>query len=59
MYYPVCGMVHIEESVLVMETHPVPDSGAGDGTCARDRRAPQPLALNVHVKYSADFVALD
>ena len=42
-----------------METHPVPDTGAGDGTCARDRRAPQPLDLNVHVKHSADFVALD
>ena len=35
-------------------TFPVPDRGSeeGAGTCARDRRVLQQLALNVHVKHS-------
>ena len=49
MCYPVCGMVHIKELLLLIGK-PFPDRGTA-GTCARDRRALQQLALNVHVKH--------
>ena len=39
MCYPVCGMAWTEEPTKA-------------GTCARDKRALQQLALNVHVKHS-------
>ena len=39
-------MVHIKDPLLLIK--PVPDSG----TCTRDRRALQQLALTVHVKHS-------
>ena len=41
--YPLCRMVHIKDPLL---------QPAQPGTCARDRRALQQLALNVHVKLS-------
>ena len=44
MYYTVCGMMHIKEPILLIGM-------AKAGTCARDRRALQQIAMNVHVKH--------
>ena len=47
MCYPLSGMVLMNDPLLLMRI-PAPDRG----TCARDRRQLQQLALNVHVKHS-------
>ena len=46
--HTVSGMVHIKDSLLLIEK----EEPTKAGTCARDRRALQQLALNVHVKHS-------
>ena len=52
MYYPVCGLVHIRDTLLLIGMflsrieEPVKAS-----TSAHDRHALQQLALKVHVKH--------
>ena len=52
MYYPVCGMVHIKEPLLLIGFLSWTEELAKAGSCAHDRCALQQLALNVHVKHS-------
>ena len=52
MCCPVCGMVHIKDTLLLIEVFlSRTEEPAKVGTCARVRRALQQLALNVHVKH--------
>ena len=51
MCYPICGIVNIKYSLLLIGVSRTREP-AKAGTCARDRRALQQLALNVHVKHS-------
>ena len=47
---------NIKDSLLLIRNCSVSDRGTEEvGTCARDRRALQQLALNVHIKHSYLF----
>ena len=48
----VCGVLHIKETLLLIANLSRIEEQALACACARDRRALQQLALNVHVKHS-------